>query len=286
MKLLFTIPHYFDPAAAGGHGSLAGRAEPRLTALSSCLAAIYHLFGNEQKIIDIAQRLALPANLGQAHEIDVVICTVGDRHLLAELPVPISLYWHRNCQCAPPLLGFECQQVLADARGRYDYYCYLEDDLVLTDPWFFAKLAWFTREAGDECLLQAQRFEMLTGGVARKVYIDGDLRLRVTARFRDQPALPDIEREVLGVPVRFRGALNPHAGCYFLTAAQLERWTAQPWFLDRDSSFIGPLESAATLGILRTFNVYKAVPEHASFLEIRHFGASFLAMVGREIPVA
>jgi hypothetical protein len=38
-------------------------------------------------------------------------------------------------------------------------------------------------------------------------------------------------------------------------------------FFDRDTSFIGPLESAATLGIMRAFRIYKPAPEHAAFLE-------------------
>ena len=34
-------------------------------------------------------------------------------------------------------------------------------------------------------------------------------------------------------------------------------WAARADFLNRESRFIGPLESAATLGIIRAFNVYK-----------------------------
>ena len=43
--------------------------------------------------------------------------------------------------------------------GDGDYFCYLEDDLILGDPWLFRKLAWFTREFGDDCLLQPNRYE-------------------------------------------------------------------------------------------------------------------------------
>jgi hypothetical protein len=59
----------------------------------------------------------------------------------------------------------------------------------------------------------------------------------------------------------------------------MEYWARQPYFLDRDVSFVGPLESAATLGIMRTFRVYKPAAESASFLEIEHFGTAFLSMI-------
>ena len=61
----------------------------------------------------------------------------------------------------------------------------------------------------------------------------------------------------------------------------METWARQPYFLDRDTRFVGPLESAATLGIMRTFRVYKAAVESAGFLEIEHFGTSFLGQLRR-----
>ena len=285
MKILFAIPHYFDPAGGGRHASLAPDPQPRVQALAACLAALNHVFGPEQKLIDIARRAVVPANQAQRHEIEIVVCTTGDRHLLAQTPIPAQLYWHRRSSAEPSLLGYECQQVFRDSLGRFDYYCYLEDDLLLTDPWFFVKLAWFNRLAGDECLLQPNRYEMLSHVVARKAYVDGPLKPEVYAPFRDLDALPEIAAEALGTPILFQPARNPHSGCYFLNAAQMERWAAQPYFLDRAASFVGPLESAATLGILRTFKIYKPAREQAAFLEIQHYGAQFLAQVGTQLPI-
>jgi hypothetical protein len=59
----------------------------------------------------------------------------------------------------------------------------------------------------------------------------------------------------------------------------MEHWARQPYFLDRAAFFIGALESAATLGIMRTFQVYKPVLENGDFLEIRHHGTAYLDMV-------
>lgn len=285
MKILFAIPHYFDSSGGGRHGSLGADPRPRLQALSACLAALHHVFGQEQKLIDIARRVVVPANERQRHEIDIVICTTGDRHLLGQLPIPGELYWHRTSAAEPMLLGFECRQIFRDLLGKYDYYAYLEDDLVLADPWFFHKLAWFTRLAGEGKLLQPNRYEMMSHVVARKVYVDGNLHPEICRPFRDLDALAEIEGEFLGAPILFRPARNPHAGCHFLNAAQMEHWAAQPHFLDRDVRFVGPLESAATLGVLKTFEIYKPARENSAFLEIQHFGSQFLVQVGAELPL-
>src|SRR5262249_44375833 len=160
--------------------------------------------------------------------------------------------------------------VLRERLGGYDYYCYLEDDLILHDPWFFRKLAWFTDNVGSESLLQPHRYEVATDTLAHKVYIDGDIKKRVTAPFQCPGEGPRAVGDVLGVQVVFERARNPHSGCFFLSARQMAQWTRQPYFLDRDTRFIGPLESAASLGVMRTFRIYKPAAEHAAFLELEH----------------
>ena len=49
-----------------------------------------------------------------------------------------------------------------------------------------------------------------------------------------------------------------------------------PYFGDEDSSFAGPLESAASLGIIKTFRQYKPSPANAGFLELEHLHARYL----------
>jgi hypothetical protein len=283
MRILFAIPHYADPAGGGRHGSLGPDMRPRLRAMTACLAALHGLFGGGQCAIDIGRRRALPANAAHADRLDVVVCTTRGRHLLDRLALPKHLYTHHPTRAEPPLLGFECQAVLRDHLGRYDYYCFLEDDILLHDPWFFRKLVWFTAAAGDDCLLQPNRYEQAPLGPVRKAYIDGDLARRATARFQDVRERPVLRGRVLGVPLAFRRALNPHAASYFLSAAQMGRWARRPDFLDRDTRFVGPLESAATLGIMRTFRVYKPAPENADFLEVEHPGTRFLGQIGRTV---
>ena len=42
------------------------------------------------------------------------------------------------------------------------------------------------------------------------------------------------------------------------------------YWLDFDTSFISPLESAATLGIAKTFKCYKPCSEYSSWLQLQH----------------
>jgi len=286
MRILAAIPHYYGTAGARSpdgrrHGSVGHNPQHRFVALSACIASLHQLYGPAQHIIDQATRVAKSANLQVAGRVDVVVCTTGEDHLIGRLTLPGGSCTHHPTGCSPALLGFECHAVLRDRLGDYDYYAYLEDDLISRDPWLFVKLGWFTAQLGDGVLLQPNRYEVGPLGLVHKAYIDGDLHVDVTAPFQDVEVAPIATGRLLGTTVAFQRAKNPHAGCFFLNSRQMESWARQPYFLNRDASFIGPLESAATLGVMRTFRVYKAAAESASFLEIEHFGTSFLGELRR-----
>jgi hypothetical protein len=282
MRILFTIPHYYRHAAGQGaaarHGSAWNEPNRRVTALSASITALHQLFNDSHFSIDHTTKIAVRFKRQQSCRIDVVLCTTGDDHLLTQLPLPGALYTKSATEATPTLLGYECHAVLRDRLGQYDYYCYLEDDLVLHDPWFFIKLAWFTDRIGDRSLLQPNRFETSAQGLAQRLYVDGDLAPHCTAAFQDVSGREPVTAEVLGKSVTFRRTLNPHSGSFFLNAAQMEHWAGQPYFLDRDDRFIGPLESAASLGIMRAFEVYKPALEDVGFLEIEHYGTAYLDM--------
>ena len=284
MRILFTIAHFYQTQPNGQYASQGNNPLPRIQALSQSITALHQLFDASQCWLNIGQRAAIPANQPQAHCLDVQICTTQNCHLLDYLSLPSNFYTHYPTEAEPMLLGFECQALLRDGLGQYDYYCFLEDDLILHDPWFLVKLNWFTQQVGDRCLLQPNRYEVsVTHALSHKAYIDGELAPHVTMLFQNVWEQSELKGEILGVPITFRRAFNPHSGCYFLNGEQMAYWASQPHFLDRDISFIGPLESAATLGIMKTFRVYKTAPEQAGFLEIQHFGAKFLNLVGNNV---
>jgi hypothetical protein len=282
MRVLFAIPHYFNPDPAGGrrYGSLGPDPAPRIRALSDCLASIRQLFARPQCVIDIARRTTTPANHATATAADVVVCTTGGHHVLEQLRLGSGYFTHLPTNAEPRLLGFESHAVLRDRlAANYDFYCYLEDDLLIRDPLFFLKLQWFAQQFGEEALLMPNRYEVARDRIVHKAYVDGPLRPDVTRPFQDVSERPRLEAEALGLTVTFERAANPHSGGFFLSAAQMTAWAAKPYFLDRDTRFVGPLESAATLGAMRTFRVYKPAAECAAFLELEHPGTSFISQI-------
>jgi hypothetical protein len=285
MRLLFAIPHYFAPAATPGkYGSEGADPAPRVHALGNSQAGLQQLFGRPQCLIDIARRTTTPANHATAARADVVVCTTGTTHLLDRLGLGPAYFTHRPTDAQPRLLGYECHAALRERLGDYDFYCYLEDDLLIRDPWFFVKLRWFASQFGDQALLMPNRFEVARDRIVHKAYVDGPIRPQATAPFQDVSVEPTLRGEVMGQPVTFHRALNPHSGAFFLNARQMAAWAARPDFLDRSVQFIGPLESAATLGVMRAFRIYKPAPDVSGFLEIEHPGRRFLTLIRMPRP--
>jgi hypothetical protein len=283
MRILFTIPHFFNNQTTAKHGSQSGNSQNRLNALTNNIAAIHQLFSKAQGMIDIAQLQLIPSNQNFSYDLDIIICTIADYHLIDKLPFPSHWYQHYVSNIEPMMLGFECQSILRDNLGKYDYYCFLEDDLILRDPLFFLKLNWFNQQVGDQNLLQPNRYEAAIAPLVNKVYIDGNLRPDVAGRFQNIHDQPTLNGSFLGVNISFERPLNPHSGAYFLNQKQMEYWSQQTHFLDKNTDFVSPLESAATLGIMKTFKIYKPAPVNANFLEIQHFGVQFLSLVGNKV---
>jgi len=285
MKILITIPHYYNESG-DGHGSGGRSPVPRIDALSKCLFNIHSLFGNSQCMIDIRNKSVAPVNGIYTNDIDIVICTANGKHLLSHLDVPKEFYSH--CESSleiPKNLGFECQKVLKENLGKYDYYCFMEDDLIIQDPLFFEKLNWFNKGTESINLLQPNRYEVSTRGKVLKTYVDGDINPKATQKYQNISEFPNLQTNFLGQNITFQRPLNPHSGCYFLSQQQMEYWTNQPYFLDNDVSFISPLESSASLGIMKAFRVYKPAAQNANFLEIQHYGDMFLRLIGSQIAL-
>jgi hypothetical protein len=278
MRILFTIPHYFAPVSGGKYGSQRQQEKnARIQAIANCIGNLHQLFGRAQFVTSYYELVVLPANGSQDIDIDIVICTTQGNHLLDRLPISEQLYDHQPTQAEPMLLGFECHEVLKKHLGQYDYYCYLEDDLILSDALLFTKLDWFCAQTANNYLLQPNRYEVcinpaITGNLLQKTYVDCDIHPNFTHAYQDPLDQPLIKARIMGKQFNFYRPFNPHSGCFFLNQAQMQTWVEQPYFLDRDISFFSPLESAASLGIMKTFKIYKPAPRNASFLEIQHFG--------------
>ena len=281
MRILFAIPHFFGPTLGRNYGCERSTPEERAWAVRLCIASLRQHFSEAQGLIDGLRNEICAANPDLSATITIALCTTGDSHLVDDLAG--CGFDHVRTQADPRLLGFECHKVLRQGLGQYDYFGYLEDDLRIADALFFMKLAWFNAQFGDAAVLQPNRFELVDEPAAYKLYIDGNPHDR-----RSGAGLQRVDEQrrmaasVFGRQIAFQRVDNPHSGCFFLTAAQLARWAAEPDFAVPSTAFCGPLESAATLGIMRHFRVYKPARENAAFLEVEHLDPRYL---GRQLAV-
>lgn len=270
MKLLVVIPHFCGGSpqtnGTGAYYGSAGSRLPRLAALNEQIVTLHRNFGPSRVPVRPGQK---PST---ADSLDIVVVTIAGHNVLDRLDLAPGTFETVLYDGPPMTLPFEAQRILRERVGQYDFYGMLEDDLILHDPAHFEKLRWFVETFSERCVLQPHRCEVSKTGTPAKFIIDPDLGERHDRFIHDgQP--PHISGDWHGQRVDFIAPTNPHSGGYFVTDAQLRHWIRQPWFLDRDESWIGPLESAATLSVTRTFDVYKPVDAQGNFLEIEHYGA-------------
>lgn len=280
MRILVAILHHWNPSGNGRHESLRSDPLPRLEALRQQILAFSRL-GRNQLHLHLADQAAYAANTDHRPSIDLHLITDASHHLVDALEEP----FRRRVQHVvkrpedPMLLGFELQRHLAEQLSEdYDLYAYFEDDLLVHDPFFFEKIRLFVEQFGADHVLLPQRYELLPiPAHIDKLYVDGTIAPTFLQSFSRHPSPPLQLAQPCAPAVSLEAPANPHAGCFVLTREQLAHWLMQPWWLDQDCSFISPLESAATLGLLKTFRLYKPVFPQAAWLEIQHWGVTFLS---------
>ena len=287
LRLHLAIAHYFNANGGGRHGSLSPDSSGRSAALRSAILSLHQLFGEPSGCLNHLERRVDPVTDGGG-PLQLTICVSGDAHLLDDLQDlrQRGAFSVRVCEPRTPKhLGFECHRVLAEQHQNFDYNGYLEDDLVISDADFFLKLNHFNRCFGDHYLLQPNRIETSVDLQSlRRFYIDGDYNPPATETYR-----LSMEHRLcldhLGQVVEFRQPLNTHSGCFFLNRNQSQHYFNGPHWSDGDDSFHSPLESAATLGVMKSFQIMKPVLRNGRFLTIEHAGRNFMGLL-RTLPAS
>ena len=283
MRVLVVVPHYFHPEPGSRHSSVDGkRRDTRKATVERVFCQWRHEFGGPQAVLNIEQKRFEQVNPG-LNEVTLVALTTHGRHLLDS-----DLLRHQrinliDCKVdTPRLLGHETARIFADNANRFDLFIFSEDDLLVTDTLFLEKARWFAETFGHTRVLMPNRYEWNPAGPAYKTFIDGDLNSRAWERWT--AALPDkdyLAASALGTQWSFRRARNPHSGMHVLTREQVDHCRRQPYWGDRDVSFIGPLESAATLGVLKTFSIYKSWGRSLNFFGVEHLDHRFSSVPSR-----
>jgi hypothetical protein len=282
MRILLASVHFWDPGGGGQHQSLRPDPQPRLHALQAQLLSLRRLSAGHG-LLHIGERMVLPANEALRHQIDIRLITDGEHTVIDQLAPGYGALAQEEVThpAHGRLLGFEAQRFLASQLDHhYDLYAYFEDDLVIHDPLFFHKIMWFQGLMGPGALLLPQRVEFPEGPhPIDRFYIDGPMLESEVRQLIPEPG-PAVVAQLAGSEAVFTSPANPHAGCFVLTAAQLQAWVEHSCWQDGDCSFVSPLESAATLGIAKVFQLYKPAFSHASWLEVQHWGTSFHQLIG------
>jgi hypothetical protein len=279
MRILLAIAHFFRAEEGSNHSSTdAHRRDQRAAAIRSVIDAWRGHYGPLFNI-NVWHKRFEPM-IGVADQLNIIVLVNGENHLLdADYCRARGVRLYDAKLDNPRMLGFTAHKLFADARNVYDVFAFSEDDLRPTGGDMIPRILAFQDDYGWRRVLFPNRFEWNPRGPALKTYIDGMLRPGLLAPF--EAALPD-ERFLKGQqgarPLTFQRATNPHSGFFAITAAQLTHWMAQPHFGDQDCSFISPLESAATLGILKTFPIYKTFGRDMGWLEIEHLDTRFSGM--------
>lgn len=276
------MPHYFGVGSKAYGSSELARKERRIASMHSCISSLHQQFGRGQRHL-LAEGDSCGANQGLSADLDLVICVNNDNHLLDELALPVgSFRVHQSDIDNPLMLGYSCYDVFRQEFGNYDWYCFIEDDIVIGDPLFFLKLGQFYSIAGSaRYLLHPNRFELSVYPEYSKTYVDGPLSEEISQLIREMRlpgCLDEIRMPFGGTEIRFAPAVNIHSGCFFLTPLHLGHLLDQPWYGQQAIGYADPLAGAANMYILALFNVFKPAYECASFLEVYHHYQKYVGL--------
>ncbi|WP_228057338.1 hypothetical protein [Tychonema sp. LEGE 07203] len=199
-------------------------------------------------------------------ELSISIQTLPNRHVTAYLPeyqikcIQVQEY----PECDPMFVGFRHQEEFVEKVEEFDWFLFIEDDIILSDAFTLEKLEKFNRQSGYEnAILYPNRYEMYQG---TKRYID----LTITRSLLINK-LSSVEIE----GVKFAEFNNPHAAFYCLSRKQMKHWIKSGRLFKNQIVDVGPLESAATFCLLECFSIYKPHPSNLNYFEVRHYDSKY-----------
>ena len=209
-------------------------------------------------------------------QLTIVIKSVAGRHIIAYLPEyqVNCLQVQEEIDIDPMFIGFRCQDELMRRVDDFDWFLFLEDDIVIQDSFLLEKLERFNSKAGlERDVLLPNRYELWE---STKRYVD----LTIDTEMAWSKLSP---LEVDGV--KFAECTNPHSGFFCLSKSQLKRWieSGREW-KDKNLGFGGPRECSATMSLLECFSLYKPHPVNLNFLEVRHYDTKYSQLYPEQSP--
>lgn len=292
------IPHYFAEAEApvcgigAGFGSrLPGARLARSIALSRCLHGLLNLrCAGRDLLLDLrtAQGVPTPAVAdGFAVNVAVeVVVVVHQECCLMDVITPLAPQVRilRLDLEDPRHLGLAARDWLIAHPSPADLNLYLEDDLVISDPWFAEKILWLAQRTDHRCVLLPHRYELIRRpDLPPRLLIDGPIDHGELAAWH-RP----VEGAVTGnfrceLDLQFDCPSNPHAGCFGISRPQLLKLRERELPTE---GFVGPLETAATFTVGCAFLLLKPALVNRKFLMIEHGHPSYRGYLNPEHQLA
>ncbi len=199
-------------------------------------------------------------------DLTIAIQTLPNRNVTAYLPE-----YQIKCiqiqdgpECDPMFVGFRLQEEFVERVEKFDWFLFIEDDIVLYDAFVIEKLEKFNLQSGyEKAILYPNRFEMYEG---TKRYIDLTIDPHLSWN-----QLSSVEIE----GVKFAEFSNPHSGFYCLSRKQMKQWIKSGRLFKNQVVNVGPLESAATFCLMECFSIYKPHPSNLNYFEVRHYDSKY-----------
>ena len=294
-RVSVAIAHYFrETSKEIGYGSSrVGARLARQVALSRCLGSVLGLgrlpkdviLNMAEQVIEVAPSRQDSTTQLEGVVVDVHLFVTGDAYLqeICDYFAP-RITLHRLELEDPRTLPMAASHWLRHQQESDAHlHVYLEDDLIIQDPYFFDKQVWFTERTQHQFVLMPHRLEPCLIDASRQLCVDGPVKLVG----QEEQVWSDQEQQIArgtywdGRSVGFALASNPHSGSFCLSERQrqhLKDQNAVP------NEFVGPLETAATGTVWQHFPVWKPMWPDRDFLSVEHGHPSFLGYIGT-LPV-
>lgn len=273
LKVLITIPHVFAPREGSLYSSqteskraVKQQALELATVGNLCRHGVNHWIhaslGKGKPVVNRQQTTS------DGIDLTIQVYAPADASLAGSVGTHPQLQWidaDVGDYTQVPMLA--SRRALEQAEA-YDIVGYMEDDLLIEDQDFFAKLHYLHTIIPEVYALVPHRCEQIPE--RGDVILSGDPDGGRPDLFWDTGEAIEVQWP-LGNR-RFYRATNPHSGCYFLSQQQARAvgqfWAERNWA----SQFVlsGPLEQAGSGVLLPVLKVMKPVPEHYRFLMVRH----------------
>lgn len=291
VSLQVAIPHFFREGAghdSEGYGSgRSGNRLARCAALSRCLGSVLALNRAPQDwLLNLAEQhveRTPPSRRsglqGVVVNLHLFVCGEDWLHDVVDLYMP-RLKLHHVELDDPRQLPLIAVRQLLDMPGNADFSMYLEDDLIIQDPFYLDKISWFYTQTENRFVLMPHRFEHTVANSPQKLYVDGpikELGKRESVWASDE-IIVATGQYLNEQEVDFANASNPHSGSFCVSKIQRECLSISSW---PPPTFIGPLETAATGTLLNVYPILKSSWACREFLQIEHGNPSFLSLLNQ-----